>query len=333
MDSTLAPPPNAPASDGKAAATPYVRPDVQALLGMLAMMQQPPMSAMSPAEAREAYRMMTPVADAEPAELAVIRDLTSPGPAGDIRLRLYDARETREPGPAIVFFHGGGFVIGDLDTHHPLCSEMAHQLDVPLIAVDYRLAPEHPFPAAPADCEAAARWIAGSPAALGRTITGLVLCGDSAGGNLTIVTAQALRASPAAAPVIVQAPLYPVVDGDHDKYASFAAFGDGFLLTADTMRWFGDHYAAPLGDPAADPLFADPAGMPPTLLVTAGLDPLRDQGRDYAARLVQAGVETVYLDLPGAIHGFTCLRKGIPSAEADVQAIIRRMGLLIAAHR
>ena len=116
------------------------------------------------------------VSDAEVGALAVIRDLGCPGPAGEIRLRLYDARERREAGPLAAFFHGGGFVFGDLDTHEPFCAEVARQLDLPVLAVDYRLAPEHPLPAGAEDCIAAARWAAGSPAALGREVTGLVAC-------------------------------------------------------------------------------------------------------------------------------------------------------------
>ena len=152
------------------------------------------------------------VADAPAGELAVIRDLSCPGPAGDIGLRLYDARESREAGPLFLFFHGGGFVLGDLDTHEPFCAEIARQLDMPVVAVDYRLAPEHPWPAGIEDCIAAARWVGGSPEALGRTTTGLVLAGDSAGGNFTIVTALALRDEPAAVPVLAQWPIYPAAD-------------------------------------------------------------------------------------------------------------------------
>jgi acetyl esterase len=146
------------------------------------------MSALTPELARQTYLAMGAAGEADPLRLAVIRDLTAPGPAGPVRVRLYDARETRAPGPMVVFFHGGGFVIGDLDTHHAFCTEIAAALDLPVVAVDYRLAPEHPFPAAPDDCEAVTRWVATSPAELGRTVTGLILTGDSAGGNLTIVT-------------------------------------------------------------------------------------------------------------------------------------------------
>src|SRR3546814_4738954 len=144
-------------------------------------------------KSRTIMRDMRVLADVPVGELAVELDLHCPGPGGEIRLRLFDAREMQAPGPAVVFFHGGGFVLGDLDTHAPFCAEAARQLDLPVIAVDYRLAPENPWPAGPDDCEAAARWIAGSPEQLGRVVTGLALCGDSAGGTLSIVTAMALR--------------------------------------------------------------------------------------------------------------------------------------------
>ena len=150
--------------------------------------------------------MMGHVAELPLGDLAVTRDIAIPDPAGDIPARLYDARDSRDAGPVMVFFHGGGFVIGDLDTHGPYCAEAARQLDMPVVSIDYRLAPEHPFPAATDDCEAAARWVAENIAC-----TGLILSGDSAGGNLTIVTAMALRDEPAAVPVIAQNPIYPVV--------------------------------------------------------------------------------------------------------------------------
>lgn len=307
---------------------PFVRPDVAMLLAMLSASGAPPMNEMSPADARDAYRMMRFVADAEPTELAIVRDLTCPGPGGEIALRYYDARETREAGPAIIFFHGGGFVIGDLESHHPFCTELAAKMDLPVIAVDYRLAPEHPFPAATDDCEAAARWLADNGKTLGLDITGLVFTGDSAGGNLAIVTTQALVASPAAVPVIAQAPLYPVVDSTQVT-GSFSEFAQGYLLTADAMDWFTAAYAAPLGEVRNDCINGDLASMPPTLLVTAGLDPLRDQGRDFAARAILAGVDVTYMEMRGTIHGFICLRKGVPSAQDDCDAIFRSMKALL----
>lgn len=302
--------------------TAYVRPDTQMFLGFLNAQPGPKLHEMTPADGRAMMMAMRHVADADVGALAVIRNLSCPGPDGDIALRLYDARERREPGPALVFFHGGGWVIGDLDTHEPFCAEAARVLDIPVIAVDYRLAPEAPWPAAPDDCEAAARWIASSPAALCRTVTGIALAGDSAGGNLTIVTAMALRDSPAGVPVLAQLPIYPATDSSV-PYPSAAEFAEGFLLSTDSMNWFNDAYAADPGDVRTSPLLGDQHGMPPTLVYTASLDPIRDEGRAYAAKLIAAGVPTMFREAVGNIHGFIQLRKGIPSSSGDIAKMLR----------
>jgi acetyl esterase len=305
-----------------------IRPDVAGFLAMLAQMSSIPMHEGTVEEARAAYTALTPLADAEPESLAVIRDLSCPGPAGDIPLRLYDVRETRGPGPVMIFFHGGGFVIGNLESHHSICSYFAKHLDIPVIAVDYRLAPEYPFPAALNDSEAAARWIAENGDALGFEITGLVLCGDSAGGNITISTTQALIAKPAARPVIAQFPLYPVTD-NAAKEGSMQQFADGHLLTAAGMDWFLKHYSPAAGDPRADVILGGHKNCPPTLVFTAGLDPLRDQGRDYAKALEAASVKVIHDEAEGNIHGFICLRKAVPTSVKDVDRIIGHMRSLM----
>lgn len=307
---------------------PYVRPDVQAFLDFLNANAAPPMSELSLEVARGSFAAMGAIAEQPPRELAVIHDLACPGPAGNIPLRLYDARKTRDAGPAVVFMHGGGFVVGDLDSHHSLCTEIAAELDLPVIAIDYRLAPEHPFPAAPDDCEAAARWIAANSAELGREITGLIPMGDSAGGNLAIVVTQALVEAPAAVPVVLQVPIYPLSD-DKPDHQSFLDFAEGFLLNAQTMAWFSDSYRAVNGDKRAYPLYGEHTKTPPTVLVTASLDPIRDSGRIYGAELVRAGAEVVFLEMKGTIHGFTQLRKAVPSGQADMQSIFAAVRLLL----
>ncbi|MXO73751.1 alpha/beta hydrolase fold domain-containing protein [Altererythrobacter aerius] len=310
----------------------YVRDDVKGFLDMLAAMNGPQMDEVPLAEARAAFATMGQLAEADAHDLAVVRDLTCPGPAGEIPLRLYDPRTSREAGPAVMFFHGGGFVIGDLETHNAFCTELAHQLDLPVIAVHYRLAPEAPFPAAPDDCEAASRWVAESPAALGFQVTGIITTGDSAGGNLAIVTAQALSDEPAAVPVVLQAPIYPVA-GPVEETFSFKTFSEGFLLTARTMGFFSSNYAADPADKRNYPILHDDhAAAPPTVLLTAGLDPLRDSGRDYAAHLVQAGVDVIYLEARGNIHGFVNIRKAVPSAQRDVTALTDAIKLMLARH-
>ncbi len=290
---------------------PFVRPDTAAFLQFLNSQTGPKIHEIPVADARGMMQAMRHVADAEVGELAVKRDLSIPGPAGDIPARLYDTRADREPGPVMVFYHGGGFVIGDIESHEPYCAEAARQLDMPVISIDYRLAPENPFPAAPEDCEAATRWVADNI-----PCTGMILSGDSAGGNLTVVTAMALRDAPASKPVVAQYPIYPAV-AEHEPWPSYEAFKQGYLLTEDSMDFFMSSYAGD-GSWRVAPLHRDLAGMPPAVVITAGLDPLRDQGRAYAARLIEAGVRTTYIEASGNIHGFICLRKGIPSSHQDI---------------
>jgi acetyl esterase len=298
-------------------ATPFVRPDVRGFLDYLNSVPGPKTHEMEPAAARQVYHAMKDVADLPVGELATITDLSIPGADGAIKARLFDCRASREPGPVVVFYHGGGFVIGDLDTHASFTAEMSRQLDLPVVSVDYRLAPEARWPAAPDDCETAARWVAGNPAELGRTATSLVLAGDSAGGNLAIVTAMDLRDSPAAVPVIAQAPIYPAADMTKD-YPSFGDFADGYLLTRDTMIWFADAYQAEATHVRGSPLVGELVGLPPAVIVTASLDPIRDQGRAYASALILAGVPVVFREAVGNVHGFVTLRRAIPSSQGDV---------------
>ncbi|HEY0445679.1 MAG TPA: alpha/beta hydrolase [Allosphingosinicella sp.] len=308
---------------------PFVRPDVRRFLDYLNALPGPSSHEVGPAEARQMMHASRHVADAPVGELAVIRDLVAPGPAGPIPLRLYDARAERDPGPALVFFHGGGFVLGDLHTHEPFCAEIARLLDMPVVAVDYRLAPEHPWPAGPDDAIAAARWVAGSPAELGRQVTGLVSCGDSAGGNFAIVVSLALRDKPAAVPVLAQWPIYPAADPANGGYPSFTDFAEGYLLTREGMRWFDKCYRPDPADWRYSPLVKSQQGMPPTLVVTASLDPIRDQGRAYAAACVEAGVPTIFREANGNIHGFISLRKAIPSSEEDIRGCAVALHLLL----
>lgn len=304
-------------TDSPPVAGPYVRPDVRGFLDYLNSVPGPKTHEGTADAARAMYLAMKDVADPPVGELGLVKDLLIPGPGGDIPARLFDPRATREPGPVVVFFHGGGFVIGNIDTHASFTAEMARQLDLPVVSIDYRLAPEAKWPAAPEDCEAAARWVASNPAELERTATSLILSGDSAGGTLTITTAMALRDKAADVPVIVQAPIYPAADMNKE-YPSFDAFADGFLLTRDTMIWFADHYAADYANYRGSPMAGELVGLPPAVIITASLDPIRDQGRAYAAALVLAGVPVTYREAVGNIHGFITLRQAIPSSAGDV---------------
>jgi len=307
---------------------PYVRPDVRQFLDYLNALPGPRSHELPPAEARQLMKGMRHVADAPTGELAVIRNLTCAGPAGEIPLRLFDARETRGAGPLVLFLHGGGFVLGDLDSHEPLCAEMARQLDLPVLAVDYRLAPEHPWPAGIEDAIAAAYWAAGSPAKLGLEVSGLVPCGDSAGGNFAIIVSLALRDTPAAVPVLAQFPIYPAANPGKG-YPSFEDFAEGYLLTKPGMDWFEECYAADTKDWRYDPMVKSQAGMPPTLVITASLDPIRDQGRAYAAACIEAGVPTVFHEASGNIHGFMNLRKAIPSSNEDLRGCLDALKLML----
>ena len=310
-------------------AEPFVRPDVRLFLDYFNNLPGPKSYEVGPVEARAMMLQARDVSDAPVGELAIIRDLIMNGPGGDLKLRLFDARETRDPGPLFLFLHGGGFVFGDLDTHAPFCAEMARELDLPVLAVDYRLAPEDPWPAGVEDAIAAARWAAESPAELGREVTGLVVAGDSAGGNFTIIVSLALRDEPARVPVIAQWPIYPAADPDRG-YPSRTDFGEGYLLTQLSMDWFEQCYAADVTDWRYAPMLKSQAGMPPTLVVTASLDPIRDQGRAYAAACIQAGVPTMFCEAEGNIHGFINLRRAIPSSADDIRSCVAALKLILA---
>jgi acetyl esterase len=307
---------------------PIVRPDVRLFLDYLNALPGPKTYEAGPVEARRMMVASRHVADVPTGALAVIRDLGCPGPGGEIGLRLFDAREARAPGPLFLFLHGGGFVFGDLETHEAFCAEMARELDLPVLAVDYRLAPEHPWPAGVEDAIAAARWAAQSPPALDRGVTGLIVCGDSAGGNFAIIVSLALRDEPAAVPVLAQWPIYPAADPGKG-YPSKEDFGEGYMLSKPSMDWFEECYRADPKDWRYSPLVKSQQGMPPTLVVTASLDPIRDQGRAYAAACIQAGVPTIFREAEGNIHGFINLRRAIPSSAEDIKGGVAALKLLL----
>ena len=304
---------------------PYVRPDVQAYLDNLAKNPRPAMSDALIKTIRKippaVMAQMMATGDAPMPKLATDRSLTMPSPGGTMDLRLFDPRAERGAGPVLVFYHGGGFVVGTIATHASLAAEMARQLDLPVISVEYRLAPEAKWPAAPDDAEAAARWIAANGAALGREINGLILSGDSAGGTLTLTTALALRDRPAAVPVILQIPIYPMADASK-PYPSIAQFSGKYGLSGPDMAYFGRAYAPNKLSPRHSALLADLTGLPPTLLVTASLDPLRDGGRAFVAKLAKSGVPVSFYEAKGNIHGFATFRRGIPSAQGDLEKIM-----------
>lgn len=310
--------------------TQIIRPDVRAFLDVL---NQTPMAALEKLGPDGARALTAQVRSNRPTlahDLPVVVDLDCPGAAGPIPLRFYDRRASRPPGPIVIYFHGGGFVLGDLDSHHQICIDIATQVDVPVVSVAYRLAPEDPFPAAPDDAEAATRWISATGGAvLNRESTALVLVGDSAGANLAAVTVAALHRAPAALPVMAQFLIYPTIGGDHAT-RSKSEFAEGHFLTRASIDWFNACYAAPPNDARFDLLAGDLSTAPPTLVVTAGLDPLRDEGRSYATALIEAGVAVNYREALGNIHGFFGAASVIPSSTDDVRNALGALRQMIA---
>lgn len=309
----------------------FVRPDVQNVLAMLAAQPGPQMHEGTPQDARLMMRTLGQLAERPQGELARREDLSVPGGHGHaIPARLYSAAANAGPGPVVVFYHGGGWVIGDLDVYDSLCAEVARVLGTTVVSIEYRLAPEHRFPAATEDCLAATQWLATSPREIGHPVTGLVPAGDSAGGNLAAVISQQLHGK-LPMPILAQWLIYPGVDMTA-KGGSMDEFADGFLLSRDGMAWFTEHYMggnAEFGHAYASPANYDVAGQPPTMLFTCGLDPLRDQGRAYGAKLIQAGVRTIFREAAGQIHGCMTLRGAIPSAQDDLLGCLADLRLLV----
>ena len=298
----------------------YVRPDVQALLDQMKAAPGPSIADLGAVAGREMYRAMGSMLDLPRGDIAEVRDIAIPGPAGAIPARLYRNHKAKS-GDVLVYFHGGGWVIGDLESHDGLAAEIARGSGLTVVAIDYRMAPEDIFPAAADDCIAATRWVAGSPAELGEKVTGVAVAGDSAGGNLSAVVAQAL-AGQLPVPFKAQWLIYPAVDMV-ENWGSLDEFADDYVLTKAVMRWFEVTYAPTATqrhDVRASPLRATSlAGQPPAVVMTCGLDPLRDQGRAYAAKLAESGVSVTFRELAGVVHGAFNLRAALPSIAADLK--------------
>lgn len=241
-----------------------------------------------------------------PIPVADVRNLVLPGPAGDIRARLYAPTGVEEPPSLLVYYHGGGWVVGDLDTHDNNCRFLANQACVKVLSIDYRLAPEHKFPAAPDDAYAAFRYAAGHAEQLGVDPAAIAVGGDSAGANLAAVVCQLARADGGTQPAF-QLLLVPGTDLS-TKRRSCELFSDGFVLTEAQLDWYVEQYLPSpedAFDPKASPMLApDLAGLPPAYIATGGFDPLRDDGEEYAARLLQAGVPVAYRLHDDLIHPF-----------------------------
>ena len=301
-------------------------PDAAAVFKAFQEAGRPPYETLTPAEARAFYLQGRVVTNPEPPELKSAKPLAIPSPAGAIPARIYTPTKLRQRGglaPCLVFFHGGGWVIGDLDSHDVVCRKLAHEGELIVISVDYRLAPEHKFPAAVDDAIVATKWIADNARQLGIDAGRLMVGGDSAGGNLAAVVALAARDGNG--PKIAgQVLIYPATDFSM-KHPSHSEPETSILLTHTVIKWFRDHYLNGLADGQdwrASPALAKTlAGLPPAYVLTAGADPLRDEGDEYAARLKDAGVSVTYKNFPGQFHGFFTMGKLLRQANVAASEI------------
>jgi acetyl esterase len=298
-------------------------PQARAVIERLAVSGAPPLHTLTPDEARRAYRTSRAALAAAPARVEEIRELSIPGPAGLLRARLYRPGGAGNTPPGLVYFHGGGFICGDLDTHDGVCRGIVQSAPCAVVSVDYRLAPEHRFPAAVEDAFAATSWIAANGAALGLDPARLVVAGDSAGGNLAAVTA--LMARDAGGPALsMQVLVYPTADFAEEA-ESIARFAEGYLLTRESIRWVKRTYLRDERDAfdwRASPLRAgDFSKLPAAYIITAGFDPLRDEGGAYAELLAKAGTAVTHECFEGQVHGFLLMGADIAAAGHAIQRI------------
>lgn len=304
---------------------------------VLALMEKagrPPLNTLPAAQGRSEVDALSERAEADPPEVARVEDGTLPGPAGGLRFRRYRPLDAPEGAlPTLIYYHGGGFVIGNLETHDSTCRRLANRSRCQVVAIDYRLAPEHPFPAAVEDAVAAFRHIAANAAAFEADPSRIAVGGDSAGGNLSAVLCLIQRDCGGPMPAF-QLLIYPATD-NVTQTESRRLFAEGYFLTRDLMDWFFNHYA-PSGvnrrDPRISPLLVhDLSGLPPAFVLTAGFDPLRDEGRAYAEKLLGAGVKTTYVNYPGTIHGFFSmtrfLQQGLKANDEAAYALRAHFGL------
>src|SRR5579859_3762104 len=304
-----------------------VDPQVQAVLAHMAASGAQPFYTQPVGYARQAV-LALPTLGGEPDPVARAEDRTIPGPQGAIPLRIYTPEGTG-PFPILVFLHGGGWVAGSIDTHDRVCRSLTRSAECVTVAVDYRLAPEHKFPAPLEDCYAAAQWVADNSAAINADPARMAVGGDSSGGNLA--AAVALMARDRGGPQLVyQLLLYPVTDYYEPGTASYREYAEGYFITRNDMIWLWNHYLASAqdsGGPYAWPLQAeDLGGLPPAMVITAEFDPMRDEGEMYAARLKAAAVPVRHTRYQGMIHGFASFAGVVDLAKralADASAGLR----------
>ena len=299
-----------------------LHPQTRALLDLIEQRQAPAIHTLPVAEARALYRDRRGLTQPAAPDVAKIQDLQASGPHGSIPLRLVRPAGSDDAAvlPVLVYYHGGGWVIGDLDTHDTLCRELANGAGCAVISVDYRMGPEHRFPAAVDDSLAATRWVHAHASELHLDPARIAVGGDSAGGNLAAVVSIDAR-DRGDLPIAFQLLIYPATD-QHRGAPSHTENGQGYLLTTETMDYFAGHYfedGAHYDDWRASPLRRDDLGrLPPALVLTAGYDPLRDEGRAYAERLTAAGNRASYVCFDREIHGFILMGKVLDEANTAV---------------
>jgi acetyl esterase len=298
-------------------------PLVKGFLDQLADTPGPKIFELSPVEGRALFAAMMELVGPKDEPVGKVENLAMPAPHGDIGLRCYTpVAADAGPLPALAFFHGGGFVIGDLDTHDGICRQLVNEGEFKVIAVNYRLAPEHKFPAAVEDAYAAIQWIEANAAALGVDPNRIGVGGDSAGGGLAAVTAQLAKAR-SGPKLAFQLLMFPVtqIGGETRSRREFAL---GYFLDKPTLDWFFGHYGADAADLRASPLHStDFRGLPPAYLMLGGFDPLRDEGMEYADKLRAAGVRVQVADYPDLVHCFIYMQSVLPQARAAVVAAAR----------
>ncbi|MGH6865942.1 MAG: alpha/beta hydrolase [Methyloceanibacter sp.] len=300
--------------------------ETEALLYWASAATATPLWKLSPDAARFEYRRTLAKTEIAPPEIGETTDLKVPGPAGAMTIRRYDPKHPGvEPQPAILFMHGGGCVLGDIETHDVMCRTLCHDAGATVFALDYRLAPEHPFPAAVEDSVAALTWLSREASALGLDPARLAVVGDSAGGSLAAVALHETKGS-LVVPVRAQLLVYPALDL-RGRFPSRKDLADQFPIPFDMIQWFFNQYfgnAWPFADPRAIPsLYKDYSGLPPTLIVTAGHDPLRDEAKDYAETLAVAGVPVTYACFEGTVHGFMNMGRVLRLAHGSARRRIR----------
>jgi acetyl esterase len=300
-----------------------LHPQAKALLRLIEEKGVPATHTLTPVQARAFYRERRTFTQPDAPEVASVQDLQATGPAGPVPVRSYRPAGSSAAAllPVLVYFHGGGWVIGDLDTHDVLCRQLANLSGCAVVSVDYRMGPEHRFPAAVDDAIAATRWVRAQAQALKVDASRLAVGGDSAGGNLAAVVALGARDA-GDLPIAFQLLIYPATDQRRGA-PSHAANGQGYLLTKENMDYFHDHYIPDARDDldwrASPLLHANHAKLPPAFVLTAGYDPLRDEGLQYAQKLSEAGNRAALVNFERQIHGFILMGRVLDEANVAVQ--------------